>query len=101
MTDPKEISDPTPRFDAAKAAGAPEVYFNGFAVAISSGDISVVLERNQTPVTVLNLSYTVAKTLALSLGSVIGALEEIAQQQMLTTHELDKKMAEHQERNSQ
>jgi hypothetical protein len=68
----------------------PQIYFNGFVSTMSSGDVLTVLERNGKPVVVLNMSYTVAKTLAISLGQLVSsnsnpALKEIYWQRMMWT----------------
>jgi len=83
------------RFFATLSAQVPSVYFNGFITKLSVGDITVALERNGTPACVLNMSYTVAKSLAFSLSQVIAQLEEITGRDMLTTGEVEKMVAEH------
>ncbi|CAN2533045.1 hypothetical+protein [Methylocapsa aurea] len=85
-----KINDMDARFAAAKEAGVPEIYFNGFATAIGLGDIYVVLERNGSPVAAFNASYTVAKTLSASLAKAIAQLEEITGKEMLMTHDLER-----------
>lgn len=75
------------------ANGVPNPYVNGFACGIGSGDIVMVLERNAQAVTVVNMSYTVAKTLALSLSQLIANLETATERTMLTTHEMDAALA--------
>lgn len=86
------------RFLAALSAQVPSVYFNGFITKLSVGDITVTLERNGTPAGVLNMSYTVAKSLAFSLSQVIAQLEEITGRDMLTTGEISKMVAQQEER---
>ncbi len=46
------------------------LYFNGFAVAIGTGDIVCTLLRNGVPVLTLNASYTVTKTLSDALSRI-------------------------------
>lgn len=75
----------------AKAIDAgPQIYFNGFIITMSSGDVLTALERNGKPVAVLNMSYTIAKTLALSLGQIISQFESGVERNMLTTHDVEK-----------
>jgi len=64
------------------------LYFNGFATGLGFGDITIVLQRNQKSVLVLNASYTIAKTLAIKLGELVSFLEEKTNQKMLTTDQV-------------
>lgn len=72
----------------------PSIYANGFVNATGTGDVLVVLERNGRPTAKLNLSYTVAKSLAIQLLHAISQFEEIVQRPMLTTEEI-RKASEH------
>lgn len=54
----------------------PKLYFNGFVAKVSAGDIQFVLELNNKPVAYLNASFSIAKTFARHLGSLIQSLEE-------------------------
>jgi hypothetical protein len=60
------------------------LYFNGFAIAIGTGDIVCTLFRNGTPVLTLNASYTVAKTFSEGLAETIRTLEEKTGQTIMT-----------------
>jgi hypothetical protein len=64
------------------------LYFNGFAIAIGTGDIVCTLLRNGAPVLTLNASYTVAKTLAEGLTESIKKLEEKTGQTIMTVHKV-------------
>ncbi len=77
------------RIEKALEANIPNVYFNGFVNSISSGDIITVLERNGKPAAILNMSYTLAKTLAISLGQLVSQFEEGADRNILTTHDVE------------
>ena len=70
----------------------PKIYFNGFLSAMGAGDVAVTLKRGETPVAVLNMSYTVAKTLAEKLRELIGNLETITDHNVMTTDETTAKM---------
>jgi hypothetical protein len=80
-------------FDARLRRGVetdvPHVYFNGFASGLGNGDIAVVLERNGTPVATLNMSFTVAKTFAVAIGSLVAALETASGRSIMTTDDVD------------
>jgi hypothetical protein len=52
-----------------------QIYFNGFKVSLSAGDILISLLRNGRNVLVLNSSFTVSKSLAEKLAEVISFLE--------------------------
>ena len=51
------------------------IYANGFILSIGVGDIVILLKHSEKSL-ILNLSYTVAKTLAIKLGTLISQLEE-------------------------
>lgn len=78
------------RISRALASDVPQVYFNGFVTQIGTGDIVVIAERNGAPVATFNVSYTVAKTLALSLGGAVAQIEERAKREILTTSDIQK-----------
>jgi hypothetical protein len=89
----KEL-DAQERVDRAKEdASVPQIYFNGFIDTLSTGDVLTVLERNGKPVVVLNMSYTVAKTLAVSLGQLVSQFESGVERNMLTTHDVESAFA--------
>lgn len=67
-----------------------KIYANGFVTATGHGDIMVLLQRNGKHVSVLNLSFSVAKTLALSLGKTIQDLEQKTEKDIMTTFDIQK-----------
>lgn len=72
----------------------PEVYFNGFAIAIGAGDIVMTLTRGPHKVLQLNCSYTVAKTLREHLASLIDVLEKQTGNRIMTTDEVNAALSE-------
>jgi hypothetical protein len=64
------------------------LYFNGFMLAIGTGDIVCTLLRNNVPVLTLNASYTVAKTLGEGLGEAINQLEAKTGQTIMTVRNI-------------
>lgn len=70
----------------------PKEYFNGFSLTIGSGDVILILMRNNKPIRTLQASYTVAKTLAQGLTSAMLALEEITGNEIMTTHFIEEKL---------
>jgi len=81
--------NPSQRYERARADGVPQLYANGFANTLGVGDVVLVLERNDQPVAILNLSYTVAKTLSLSLSRIVALLEERSNREIMTTHDIE------------
>lgn len=69
----------------------PKIYANGFGVGLSNADVFVVFQKfGPKPVAVLNLSYTLAKTLAQRLGQVVSEFERaVGDQNILTTDRID------------
>ena len=88
MTEPKKgtVDD---RISRAMESDVPRVYFNGFVNGMSTGDIITILEKNNAPVAILNMSFTVAKTLSVSLGQIIARLEEASERPIMTTHDIE------------
>jgi hypothetical protein len=86
-------AEQTGPFDARLRKGleaeVPHLYFNGFASGLGTGDVTVVLEQNGTPVATLNMSFTVAKTFAVSIGSLIATLETRSERSIMTTDDID------------
>ncbi len=63
----------------------PHLYANGFLNALSNADITMVLERNNYPVAVLNMSYTTAKSLAHKLSQIIADFEKASNHTIMTS----------------
>ena len=78
----------------------PKIYANGFSVGLSNADVIVILQRfGQNPVAVVNLSYTLAKTLAQRLGRLVSEFERVnAEQDILTTDRIDEAFKKDRER---
>lgn len=76
--------------ERAKKAGAQNLYFNGFTTGLTNGDVYVVALIHNEPVAVLDMSYTVAKTLAVSLSQIIAAIEERAGRDIMTTKDIER-----------
>lgn len=70
----------------------PEIYANGFSVAHGNADIVLILQRNGVNVQVVNMSFTLAKTLSQIVGSVIDRIEIDGNFKIKTTKELDQSM---------
>jgi hypothetical protein len=70
----------------------PQIYFNGFSIATTSGDAILVLKLNEKPIAVLNTSYTLAKTLLVKMGGVLTKYESSTQETILTTDEVQERL---------
>jgi len=92
------VSDPQAQRDelgkriekAVADEAVPKIYFNGFINSLGSGDVTLVLTRNGQPVAVADASYTVAKTLAQKLNTLIHDLERDTGNTIMTTDEVNK-----------
>jgi hypothetical protein len=63
------------------------IYINSFAAGLSTGDIFVVLQRNGIEIGVLNMSYTVAKSLGQGLNQLVASLEKRSGRNIMTSTE--------------
>ena len=87
----KKAADRASAVDQAiQRPDVPKIYANGFSVALSNADMMVVFQRyGDNPVAVVNLSYTLAKTLAQRLGQAVQEFESKIDQTILTTDRID------------
>lgn len=94
---PKEIelgkSDETVFLKAISDESIPNIYANGFINALGNGDGTIVFQRNSHPVLVLNMSYTLCKTLAIKLGQMISDIEEGSGNTIMATDEIAKALS--------
>jgi hypothetical protein len=68
------------------------VYFNGFGIALSAGDVLITLIRNGSVVLNLNGSYTVMKSLSAGLHKAITELEQLMDHEIMTVDEISNAM---------
>jgi hypothetical protein len=68
------------------------MYANGFAIANTASDMSVILMLNGTPAGVLNLSYISAKSLISSLTQAVTEFEKAISQDVMTIEEIQEKL---------
>lgn len=78
-----------PRLQKGVEADVPHLYFNAFAGGLGNGDIAMVLEHNGIPVATLNMSFTVAKTFAVAIGSLVAALETASERNIMTMSDIN------------
>jgi len=74
-------------------APVPRLYSNGFAIAQSNADLTLVMLLNGAPTAIANMSFNSAKTLSEELTRAVKALEEAIGQPILTMNELADKLS--------
>ena len=90
MDEPTRPSDTAARLQEAVVSGElPVVYANGFSLGLTNADVVIVLMRNARPAQVVNMSYTLAKTLHTKLARVVEDFEASAGRNLLTTDDVD------------
>lgn len=67
-----------------------KIYTNGFSLGLGNADTYFILLNNGQPVAVVNMSYTLAKTLHQRVGQMIAEFETRVERPMLTTDEIDR-----------
>ncbi len=75
--------------EAYESSEVPKLYANGFSSALGMGDVTILLQQGPKTVAVLNLSYTVAKTLSIKLGGLIKSLEDGTGNTIMTTDQVE------------
>lgn len=70
----------------------PKIYTNNFDIALGTGDVVVILKNASNVVGVVNVSYTIAKTLSLKLQGLIRLLEKQTGKVIMTTEEINKSL---------
>ena len=99
IKDPKELKMVLDK--ALNDDNVPKVYANGYSTATGQGDIALLFQRNGKAVSVLNLSFSVAKTLALTLGQTIKDLENKTENNIMTVHDIQKALGKEIEGNGE
>ena len=91
----REINDPENDLLKKSLSGdLPQTYANGFQVVAGQSDVIVILQRNGKDVEVINLSFTVAKTLAQGLNKIVQLIESKTGMDIKTTHDIAKSLEE-------
>ena len=62
--------------EAISKENLPKIYANGFSIALGLGDVTLLLKNGPIPVGMVNVSFTIAKTLSQKLQDAIGHLEK-------------------------
>ena len=79
---------------SATSQSIPNIYANGFQIGLSNSDAFIVFQRQGQPTAVLNISYTLAKTLHTKLSTVVTEFEALTKRNMLTTDDVDAAFAQ-------
>ncbi|MBF0516073.1 MAG: hypothetical protein HQK97_02990 [Nitrospirae bacterium] len=72
---------------ALESEDIPKIYFNNPVFFLNPGDISMLMQRDSSSVAVINMSLTVAKTVAAHLGSIIAEVEEKSGNKIMTLND--------------
>lgn len=78
---------------ALESDEVPKIYVNGFANFLNNADLGLVLQLNGRPKAVVNMSYTLAKTLHQRLGVMIDGFEKESKHDIMTTDFINKVLA--------
>lgn len=70
----------------------PTIYANGFGIATSASDLSVVLMLNNNPVALLSLSLISAKTLSADLARAVEAFQKATKLEVKTIQEITQEL---------
>ncbi len=92
MAEQKSMTQDQLAAQALSDPSIPKIYANGFVFGMSTSDVFVVLQLGGVPIAVLNLSYTLAKTLATILTNTLNDLEQKTGQTVLTTKDIEEKI---------
>jgi len=68
------------------------IYGNGFICLNTNADMLIIMQKNQKPVAVINLSYTTAKTLSEKLGQMVRDFEKKTGNTIMTIDVIDEKL---------
>jgi len=88
------IGDQADQVDVTALMKDPQVvklYVNGFNVGTSLSDVFMVTSSGATPVAVIQMSFTTAKTLMQVLNQIINDFEEKTGQPLLSMGEIKEK----------
>ena len=87
--DKQETTSPDAVREAVSSPDVPKSYANGFAIGMSNADAHILFQLNGKPVVMMNMSYTLTKTLHQKLENMIKQFETGAKRPMLTTTQVD------------
>ena len=68
----------------------PKLYANAFDCALGAGDVALLLKNADKTIGMVNISYTVAKTLAIRLHELVKFLEAKSGTSVMSSDEIEK-----------
>ena len=83
--------------NALESDSLTQFYVNSFTMNLGTGDVLIIMKRNGRPVASMQVSYTVAKSLAEGLGGLINMLEDHTGNTIMTSKFIEQKMKEAEE----
>lgn len=85
---PEDAAAALTRFALADPATT-RLYTNGFTLGLTNADVYIVLQLFGRPISVVSMSYTLAKTLSQKLRKLVQDWEEKTKQDLATTDKID------------
>jgi hypothetical protein len=79
--------------EAIENSAVVRLYANGFMLGLSNADAYILLQQFGKPTAIINMSYTLAKTLSLRLGRLVAEWETRTGQQLVTTEKIEQAFA--------
>jgi hypothetical protein len=103
--DARALDDPEAKFSdkaayadeiqkALESTNLPEFYANNFVVNLGTGDVMLIMNRNNKQVAMVQMSYTVAKSLSEALAGLIKKLEDRTDSKIMTSKFIASRMLE-------
>ena len=80
------------QMNALMRAPMPRIYANGFGMAQSASDITVVMLHNNNPTAMVSMSFISAKSLLVDLEKALEGIETALKQKIPTISEIAEEM---------
>jgi hypothetical protein len=80
------------QMNALMRAPMPRIYANGFGMAQSASDVTVVMLHNNNPTAMVSMSFISAKSLFVDLGKTLEGIEAVLKQPIPTINEIAEEM---------
>lgn len=84
--DQSDVTEPTTLNSLAGQVAT--LYGNGFQLALSNADVSLIVQLDNVPQLRVAMSYTTAKTLQLKMGELVAKLEEATSHSIMTSDDV-------------
>jgi hypothetical protein len=75
---------------ALESSSTLQLYANGFSLGLSNADVFIILQKFGRPIGVVNLSYTLAKTLSVKLTGLVSDWEKNTKRDLATTDDIER-----------